>query len=100
MTSRFALLFGLLVVSHLLCGQGNNTIKVTKIDSLLQRLVSDKKTAGFAFGIQIGNAEPITKEYGFTDLSTGRKAASTDAFRIASITKTFTATAVIEAHRT
>ncbi|HYF69178.1 MAG TPA: serine hydrolase domain-containing protein [Ohtaekwangia sp.] len=97
MTNRFILLFGFLFASQLVYGQANNTrTKINKIDSLLQQLISDKKTVGFAFGIQIGDAEPITKEYGLAHLSTGKRVTPTDQFRIASITKTFTATAVMK----
>ena len=73
-----------------------NNSKINELDSLIHKLVSEKKTAGFALGIQIGNAEPITKEYGFADLETNKKVKPFHQFRIASITKPFTATAILK----
>lgn len=84
------------ITTQLTWGQNKDTAKIAKIDSLIKTLISEKKTAGFAFGIQIGDAEPFTREYGFSDLSEQRKVGSNDQFRIASITKIFTATAILK----
>lgn len=96
MTNRLILFFSFFIATHLIWGQDNQNIaKIHELDSLIQNLISDKKTAGFAFGIQIEDAKLITKEYGFADLGASRRVSSTDQFRIASITKPFTATAIL-----
>lgn len=74
----------------------SNLEKINKIDSLIQKLIAEKKTAGFAFGIQIGDNKPITREYGFANLEKQIKVKSTDQFRIASLTKPVTATAILK----
>ena len=85
------------LTSQLLLGQTNNSSeKIKEIDNLIQKLITSKSTSGFAFGIQLGDADPITKEYGFADQSNGIKIVPTDQFRIASITKPFTATAILK----
>lgn len=63
---------------------------------MIQKLILSEKTAGFALGIQIGDEEPIIKEYGFADLSANRKVKAIDQFRIASVTKPFTAAAIFK----
>jgi CubicO group peptidase (beta-lactamase class C family) len=73
-----------------------NTARINAIDNLIKKLVSDKKTVGFSFGIQIGEATPIIKEYGLANLEKGLPVKSTDQFRIASVTKPITATAILK----
>lgn len=73
----------------------HNQSKVDYIDSLFQDLVSEKKSPGIVFGIKIDAAEPIVKSYGLSNISTDRKLDVNGQFRIASITKTFTSTAIL-----
>lgn len=73
-----------------------NQSKVNQIDSVLQSLISENKAPGIVFGIKIDSAKPIFKSYGLTDISSKRKVKNNDQFRIASITKSFTATAVMQ----
>jgi CubicO group peptidase (beta-lactamase class C family) len=85
------------VIQHVLLGQEKKDVaRINKIDSLIQKLISEKKTPGFALGIKIGDSKPITKEYGFADLGANKKVTSEHQFRIASLTKPFTATAILK----
>jgi D-alanyl-D-alanine carboxypeptidase len=72
-----------------------NTARITEIDRLIRQTVTDGKAAGIVFGIQIADELPLTREYGLAEISTGRKVAPGDQFRIASITKPITAVAVL-----
>jgi D-alanyl-D-alanine carboxypeptidase len=72
-----------------------NSARVAEIDQLLRQVVADGKTAGVAYGIQIADGPAITRQYGLADIATGRKLAPGDRFRIASITKSLTAVAVL-----
>ena len=73
--------------------------QVERIDSALRDLVSKSHTAGLKFGIQIGDKPPLVRTYGFADLSSRRPVRASDEFRIASITKPLTATAVLKLER-
>lgn len=73
-----------------------NQSKINHIDSLLQSLISENKSPGISFGIKIDSAKPIFKAYGLSDISINRKVKNNDQFRIASITKSFTATAIMQ----
>lgn len=70
--------------------------KIAEIDSLVKSLVANNKSVGGVLGIQIGNDQPIIETYGFAELENNRKVIDNDQFRIASITKPFTATAVLK----
>ncbi len=72
------------------------TAKIAQIDALLEDLVTDGKAAGIALGIQVEDEDPIIKAYGLADVSTRRKIHGNDQFRIASVTKPLTATAVLK----
>jgi len=73
-----------------------NLIKIAEIDTLVKSVVDNKKSAGAILGIQIGDHEPIIKTYGFSDLERSRQVNDEGQFRIASITKPFTATAILK----
>ena len=73
-----------------------NLSQINKLDSIIKDYVIQNKSVGIEFGIQINNTEPIVKKYGYADIETKRKLKETDLFRIASITKTFTATAIMK----
>jgi D-alanyl-D-alanine carboxypeptidase len=63
------------------------------IDQLVSDLVADKRTVGVAYGIQIGNVTSNTNEFGFNDFEKKTPIQKNAQFRIASLTKPFTATA-------
>ena len=58
--------------------------------------MSQNKTVAIEFGVQIDHTDPIIKRYGYPDLESESELKETDLFRIASITKIFTATAVMK----
>jgi D-alanyl-D-alanine carboxypeptidase len=72
-----------------------NASTIQKIDSLVQSLITNKKSAGFMIGIQTGTDKPYLKEYGVTDVQTKRPVKTSSIFRIASVTKPITAVAVM-----
>lgn len=97
MTIRFILFVTFFTTALLTWGQENkNVTKIKELDTLIQKLILENKAAGIALGIQIGDEKPFTREYGFADLSIRRKVEVTHQFRIASITKPFTATAILK----
>lgn len=75
--------------------QTANSLYVKKIDSLIQTLVSSKKSAGFMLGIKEQDKKPFFKEYGMSDVENKKPVANHSEFRIASITKVITAVAVM-----
>jgi D-alanyl-D-alanine carboxypeptidase len=73
----------------------DNKNTIYQIDSLVQSLISSKKSAGFMLGIQIQGNKPYLKEYGVTDVQTKRPVKANSIFRIASVTKPMTAVAIM-----
>ena len=73
-----------------------NQSKIAEIDSLVQTLIDKDKSAGASLGIQIADFKPVLKTYGFSNISTKKKVEVIDQFRIASITKSFTGTAIFQ----
>ncbi|MTI29405.1 serine hydrolase domain-containing protein, partial [Xanthovirga aplysinae] len=69
-------------------------LKIKEIDSLLKKLTLDKNTAGVSFGIQVDNSQPYLATYGYANVGQKLKVKSSTEFRIASVTKPFTATAI------
>lgn len=65
--------------------------QIEHIDSLIQKLVLDKHTAGVSFGIQVDNSAPFIASYGMADIEDNVRVNNNTLFNIASITKTFTA---------
>ncbi|MEL6483885.1 MAG: hypothetical protein AAFP96_03450, partial [Bacteroidota bacterium] len=53
-----------------------------KLDSLSQILITDKKTPGVVYGIQIGDSEPIYQSHGYANLETGERTTKENQFRI------------------
>jgi D-alanyl-D-alanine carboxypeptidase len=76
-------------------GQRTNQIYIQKMDSLVQTLISSKKSVGFMLGIKEDNQNTILKNYGLTNLITKKAVTSDGEFRIASVTKPLTAVAVM-----
>jgi D-alanyl-D-alanine carboxypeptidase len=72
-----------------------NSARIAEIDRLVRQTVTDGKAAGIAYGIQVADGPAVTREYGLADIPAGRRVASGDQFRIASITKSMTAVAVL-----
>jgi CubicO group peptidase (beta-lactamase class C family) len=97
MIDRLILFLAFLAATFIARGQEDKNIKkINELDTLIQSLILKNKVAGVAFGIQIGDAIPNTREYGFSDLAVKTKVAPMLQFRIASITKPFTATAILK----
>ncbi|MEM7484063.1 MAG: serine hydrolase domain-containing protein [Bacteroidota bacterium] len=74
----------------------NNKQILKKLDSLVQILVDNKETPGVAYGIQIDGMEPVFGSYGFSNLESDKSMSVDDQFRIASITKPFTAISIFQ----
>ncbi len=73
----------------------DNKNTIYQIDSLVQLLISSKKSAGFMLGIQVQGNKPYLKEYGVMDVQTKQPVKANSIFRIASLTKPITAVAVM-----
>src|SRR5687767_8232468 len=74
----------------------NTRKSIDIIDSLIRGLISDKKTAGFAYGIKIGESAIISKQYGLADIEKRLEVQQANQFRIASVTKPITATTALK----
>jgi CubicO group peptidase (beta-lactamase class C family) len=72
-----------------------NAASIAELDRLVRETVTNGKAAGISYGIQIADEAPVTREHGLADVASGRKLAPGDRFRIASVTKPMTATAVL-----
>jgi CubicO group peptidase (beta-lactamase class C family) len=72
------------------------TKAIEEIDSLLAHLVEDGSAAGISWAIRIGDGAPIARTHGVADIATRKLVRNTDSFRIASVTKPITATAVLK----
>lgn len=88
--------FLLVFTSNAQTNKINNAHQIHQIDSLIQSLITNKKSAGFMLGIQVKGEKPFFKEYGVTDVQTQDPVKPSSIFRIASITKPITATAVMQ----
>jgi D-alanyl-D-alanine carboxypeptidase len=78
------------------CSSSSPDINLKKIDKLISELVTDNKTVGITYAININDSIITSKSYGFTNLETKTEITKNDEFRIASITKPFTATAIMQ----
>lgn len=65
--------------------------KIHQIDSLIQRLVLEKHTAGASFGIQVNDSTPFVASYGIADVENDTEVTNSTMFSLASITKPITA---------
>ncbi|MFJ4650094.1 serine hydrolase domain-containing protein [Nocardia sp. NPDC088792] len=103
---RLRALFGVVAVSLLVgttaCGSGQHAGEKALDAALVQRIdgiVADHLAAGLIPGAVVAVVDPVAgtyiHAYGKADTATGRPAGVHDRFRIGSITKTFTATAVL-----
>ncbi len=78
------------------CSSSSPDINLKKIDKLISELVTDNKTVGITYAININDSIITSKSYGFTSLESKTEITNNDEFRIASITKPFTATAIMQ----
>lgn len=67
-----------------------------KIDRLISQLVEDKRTVGVAYNIQIDSIISNSNEFGYADFEKKTTIKKNAQFRIASMTKPFTATAIMQ----
>jgi D-alanyl-D-alanine carboxypeptidase len=72
------------------------TETVGKIDALIQTAMEENNLPSVAVGVWIPGEGAYVKAFGTANLETGREREVSDPFRIASITKTFTATAILQ----
>ena len=87
----------LLVLFNLIsCTNTKPEYNAKKIDQLISQLVVDKRTVGVAYNIQIDNVISNNNEFGFDDLEKKTIIQKNAQFRIASMTKPFTATAIMQ----
>jgi CubicO group peptidase (beta-lactamase class C family) len=66
-----------------------------RIDVAAQRLVDEHKTPGIAVGVMVNGEIVYAKGFGFANLETRTKVTPDSVFRIGSITKSFTGTAIL-----
>ncbi len=69
---------------------------VTQIETLIKSTMAEKNLPSVAVGVWIPGQGNYEAAFGTANLATGRKRQVSDPFRIASITKTFTATAILQ----
>ncbi len=67
-----------------------------RLDSLLKQAMQETQTLGLALAVVKNDKLHYVKSYGLKDLETGEKLETDDMFRIASISKSFTATAILQ----
>jgi D-alanyl-D-alanine carboxypeptidase len=67
-----------------------------KIEQLVSQLVANKTTVGVAYSLQIGSVISAHKAFGFDDWEKKTTIRENAQFRIASMTKPFTATAIMQ----
>lgn len=74
---------------------GNTSSIATEIDRYADSLINALPVAGMSIVVKRGSSTIVKKGYGVIDIATGRRATDTSSYRIGSITKTFTALAVL-----
>jgi D-alanyl-D-alanine carboxypeptidase len=67
-----------------------------ELDSLIDQEMQDKNLPGVVVGVWVPDEGEYAVAKGEANLDTGRERQADDPFRIASITKTFTATAILQ----
>jgi CubicO group peptidase (beta-lactamase class C family) len=68
----------------------------TRIEKRIRRLVTQSGVVGLAYGVVIDQELVFNGGYGFADIASGRNPDSATIFRCGSLTKTFTATALMQ----
>lgn len=91
-------LFGALTVITLLfsCTSKNPFENTEKIEAECKTLVENESSRGIALSMEVDTFIAIRKEYGLANNSTKLAISENDKFRIASITKPITATAILQ----
>lgn len=85
-----------LFICSISCTNTDPKYNSDKITDLIKELVDDEFTAGISYAMQIGNAESIIGQYGFADIENKIYVNEQTKFRIASVTKPITATAIMQ----
>lgn len=67
-----------------------------KVDRLVQELISEKLALGVSYGIMVGDSLIMSESYGLAQLEPVVPLSVESSFRIASVTKSFTATAIMQ----
>ena len=85
------------------CGSGSNSpsspfsaAQVREIEAQVDQIMTAHRIPGVIVGVWEGDAAPLILARGLADTATGEAIAAADRFRIASVTKTFTATVVLQ----
>ncbi len=84
----------LLVVSSR-TSAGPDARLLSRIDAIVEEAMSREEIAGTSIGIEKDGTLLVAKGYGFADLENGVKASEHTVYRIGSITKQFTAAAIL-----
>ena len=84
-----------LLLAQMLCAQAGNNITRQKIDSLLRTIYSDS-LPGISIGIVQNNALFFEHSYGVRDIKAKTPITANTNFNIASLTKQFTALAILQ----
>lgn len=66
------------------------------LDALAQKLITEKLTPGISLSVMLGGVLLYSKGFGLADIASGTPATPQTGFRIASITKQFTAAATLK----
>src|SRR5215204_851554 len=69
---------------------------IQKVNELISQEMQDKNLSGVVVGVWVPDEGEYVSAQGTANLDTGRERVPDDPFRIASITKTFTATAILQ----
>lgn len=69
---------------------------ISKINTIANNLVNQKKVAGFSYAMQKGNQTPQINHIGFADLDNKKRITNTHIFPMASVTKLFVSVAILK----
>jgi len=86
----------LLIILFSSCTSKNPIENTRKIVSECSALVENESTLGIAIGIEVDTMIRAINEYGLSNYSTKEPLSTNAKFRIASITKPLTATAILQ----
>ncbi len=94
-SALLAAMAGGLLLSNLHAQELSRLELLTQIDAVVAQAMADGPIAGVSIGVRQGGETIVAKGYGFADLENDVKATEHTVYRIGSITKQFTATAVM-----
>jgi len=95
MKFTISLLF-LFLLSLLACTSTDANLNTQKIEKLLDQLIIKKSSVGIDWRMEVDTVIAVNKHFGFSNYETKRPLNQDSKFRIASITKPFTATAILQ----